>query len=62
MIREAKNTYIDKISDKLKSGSIYSGDWWTILKSFISHKTRSTPPTEYNGAVYAEDQEKTTIK
>lgn len=61
MIRRAK-THTDKISDKLKSGSISSRDWWTILKSFISSKTRSTvPPFEHNGAVYTEDQEKATL-
>ena len=62
MIREAKNTHTDKISDKLKSGSISSRDWWTILKLFISPKTRSTvPPIEHNGAVYTEDQDKATL-
>ena len=59
MIREAKNTHTDKISDKFKSGSISSR---TILKSFISPKTRSTvPQIEHNGAVYTEDQEKATL-
>ena len=62
MIREAENAHTDKISDKLKSGSISSRDWWTILKSFISPKTRSTvPPIEHNGDVYTEDQEKATL-
>ena len=34
-IRNAKQTYLDKLSNNLKTKSLSSRDWWKTLKSFI---------------------------
>ena len=36
LIRESKQAHIDKISNKLKSDSLSSKNWWSFLKTFIS--------------------------
>ena len=62
LIRESKQGHIDKISNKLKSDSISSKNWWYILKTFISPNSKSSvPPLIHNGIVYTEEKEKVNI-
>ena len=62
MIRESKQAQTDKIANKLKTESLSSRNWWTILKSFISTTPKSTvPPIEQHGRIYTEAQEKANL-
>ena len=62
MIRELKQNQTDKIANKLKSDSLSSRNWWTILKSFISPTSKQAlPPLELNGNIYTEQQEKANL-
>ena len=62
LIRESKQAHIDKISNKLKSDSLSSKNWWSILKTFISPNSKfSVPPLDHNGIVYTEEEEKVNI-
>ena len=62
LIRESKQVHIDKISNKLKSDSLSSKNWWSILKTFISPNSKySVPPLDHNGIVYTEEEEKVNI-
>ena len=42
LIRKSKQKYIDSLSDKLRSGSFSSRDWWKTLKGFISPSSSSS--------------------
>ena len=44
LIRQAKRTHINSLATKLKSGSLYSRDWWTTLKSFIKPSSSAGIP------------------
>ena len=62
MIIESKQAQTDKIANKLKSESLSSRNWWTILKFFISTTPKSTvPPIEQHGRIYTEAQEKANL-
>ena len=59
MIRESKKSYNKSLSDKLKSGSLSSKQWWTVLKTFISQNNSSCIlPLEKDGVVYSEETDK----
>ena len=59
MIRESKEGQTNKIVNKLKSDSLSSGSWWTILKSFIAPTSKSALPLlDHNGRIFTEEQEK----
>ena len=58
MIRESKEGQTNKIVNKLKSDSLSSRSWWTILKSFIAPTSKSAlPPLDHNGRIFTEEQE-----
>ena len=62
MIRESKKAFHDNIANKLKSDSLSSKQWWTILKSFISPYSKSSiPPLEVDGVVYSDEMEKANV-
>ena len=48
LIRKSKQKYIDYLSDKLRSGSFSSRDWWKPLKGFISPSSSSSIPPLYD--------------
>ena len=61
-IRKSKQLYLDQLSNKLKSESLSSKDWWSTLKSFISPVEKSSVPTlEKDGCVYSDDTDKANI-
>ena len=56
MIRESKKSYNKSHSDKLKSESLSSKQWWTVLRTFIFQNNSSCiPPLENDGVVYSEE-------
>ena len=62
MIRQSKQDLTDKIANKLKSNTLSSRSWWSILKSFISRISKtSIPPLDHNGRLYTEEQEKANL-
>ena len=62
MIRNSNKLYIDSLSNKLKSETLSSKQWWTVLKTFISPNSTSTiPPLERYGLVYSDEVEKANI-
>ena len=62
MVRDSKQNMYTKISEKLKSGSLSSKDWWNTLKTFISPLTRSElPPLELNDTIYTDNTDKANI-
>ena len=62
LIRESKQAHTDKVANKLKSDSISSRSWWSILKSFISPTFKTAiPPLDHNGRLYTEEQEKANL-
>ena len=62
MIRQSKQELTDKIANKLKSNTLSSRNWWSILKSFISPNSKtSIPPLDHNGKLYTEEQEKANL-
>ena len=61
-IRKSKQLYLDQLSNKLKSESLSSKDWWSPLKSFISPVEKSSVPTlEKDGCVYSDYTDKANI-
>ena len=62
MIRESKKSYNKSLSDKLKSESLSSKQWWTVLKTFISQNNSSCiPPLEKDGVIYSEETDKANL-
>ena len=62
MRRESKEGQTNKIVNKLKSDSLSSRSWWTILKSFIAPTSKSAlPPLDHNGRIFTEEQEKANL-
>ena len=62
LIQESKQAHTDKISNKLKSDSLSSKNWWSILKTFISPNSKSSvPPLDHNSIMYTEEEEKVNI-
>ena len=59
LIRNSKSAHTEKIAEKLRSDSLSSKHWWSVLKSFISPASKSSlPPIEQNGTIYTDDQDK----
>ena len=62
MIRQAKDSFHDKLSSKLKSHKLCSKDWWSTLKYFINSNSSSTiPPLEHNNSVFTEEIDKANV-
>ena len=62
MIRKSKKLYTDNLSNKLKTCTLTSKDWWSILKYFISPFSNShIPSLDHEGFTYTEDQDKANI-
>ena len=64
LIRKSKQKYIDCLSDKLRSGSLSSRDWWKTLKSFISPSSSSSIPPLYdtnNDTIVVDEIEKANL-
>ena len=62
MIRDSKKSYKQSLSDKLKSGTLYSKQWWSVLKAFLSQNNSSSiPPLEKDGIVYSDETEKANL-
>ena len=62
MIREAKQSFHDKLANKLSSGTFTAKDWWTTLKYFIWPESKSTiPPIEHNDNIYTDEHDKANI-
>ena len=62
MIRQAKDSFHDKLSSKLKSHKLCSKDWWSTLKYFINSNSSSTiPPLELNNSVFTEEIDKASV-
>ena len=61
-IREAKTSYNDKLSNKLKTGSLSSKDSWNTLKCFIKPQRSSViPPLSEDSNIITNNKEKTTL-
>ena len=52
IIRESKKAFHDNLANKLKSDSLSSKQWWTILKSFISRIQNRRYPHSKQTALY----------
>ena len=62
MVRDSKQTFYDKIADKLKCETLSSKDWWSTLKTVIAPNSKSTiPPLTYNDNIYSDERDKTNI-
>ena len=49
----------DSLANKLKSDTLSSKQWWSLIKSFISQNNQySCPPREKDGLVYSDEKEK----
>ena len=52
----------DSLANKLKSDSLSSKQWWSLLKSFISPTSKSScPPLVKDGLVYSDEKDKANI-
>ena len=61
-IRLSKQQYLDQLSNKLKSNTLSSKDWWSTLKSFITPSAKSSIPTlEKDGHIYSDDTDKANL-
>ena len=61
-IRDSKQSLKKKISDKLKTGTLSSRDWWRTLKTVISPNSKSSvPPLEKDGIIYDDDTDKANV-
>ena len=61
-VRPSVIIHNDNIANKVKSDSLSSKQWWTILKSFISPYSKSSiPPLEVDGVVYSDEMEKANV-
>ena len=64
LIRKSKQKYIDSQSDKLRSGSFSSRDWWNTLNGFISPFSSSSIPPLYdtiNDTIVVDEIEKANL-
>ena len=62
LIRDSKNALTDSLANKLKSDSLSSKQWWSLLKSFISPTSKSScPPLVKDGLVYSDEKDKANI-
>ena len=62
MVRDSKQSFYDKIADKLKCETLSSKDWWSTLKTVIAPNSKSTiPPLTYNDNIYSDERDKANI-
>ncbi len=56
LIRSARKSYDDKLSDSLGDRTLQSKDWWKTLKCFIApDKPKADIPPLYNNGQYLSD-------
>ena len=61
-IRQSEKQYVDHLSNKLKSESLSSKDWWFTLKAFITLSQNASVPTlEQDGIIYPDKTDKANI-
>ena len=61
-LRNCKKAFFDKLSEKLKSETLSSQDWWATLKHIINQNSRSQiPPLESNGHIFTDDKDKANL-
>ena len=57
-----RDSFYDKIADKLKCETLSSEDWWSTLKTVIAPNSKSTiPPLTYNDNIYSDERDKANI-
>ena len=62
LIRRSKQTYLEKLAEKLKCNDLSSRDWWSTLKGFICpNKTKTIPPLHSNGNIITETIDKANL-
>ena len=62
VLRNSKKAFFDKLSEKLKSETLSSRDWWATLKHIINQNSRSQiPPLESNGHIFTDDKDKANL-
>ncbi|MCG8047724.1 MAG: reverse transcriptase domain-containing protein [Candidatus Thiodiazotropha endolucinida] len=62
LLRKSKQSYFDKIAEKLTSKSLSPKDWWATLKTFITTTYKSSiPPLESNGHVFTDEHDKANL-
>ena len=62
MVRDSKQSFYDKIADKLKCETLSSKDWWSTLKTVIAPNSKSTIPLlTYNDNIYSDERDKANI-
>ena len=64
IIRQSKENYYERLSSKLKSGTLSSPDWWKTLKSMISPHTETCIPPLFDvssDSMIADDHEKANL-
>ena len=62
MIRDSKQSFYDKIANKLKCETLSSKDWWSTLKTVTAPNSKSIiPPLTYNDHIYSDERDKANI-
>ena len=62
MIRDSKKAMNYSLAAKLKSDTLSSKQWWSLLKSFISPSSQSpNHPLGKDGLVYTGEKEKANL-
>ena len=62
MIRDSKKAMADSLAAKLKSETLSSKQWWSLLKCFISPSSQSPNHLlEKDGLVYTDEKEKANL-
>ena len=50
LIRKAKSDHVEVLANRIKAGSLSSGDWWKCLRSFITDDRRETIPPLFDAS------------
>ena len=62
IIRAAKQSFHDKLANKLSSGILASKDWWSTLKYLIRPESKSIiSQIEHNNNIYTDEHNKANI-
>ena len=64
IIRQSKENYYERLSSKLKSGTLSLRDWWKTLKSMISPHTETCIPPLFDvlsDSLIVDDHEKANL-
>ena len=62
VLRNSKKAFFDKLSEKLKSETLSSRDWWATLKHIINQNSRSQIPLlGSNGHIFTDDTDKANL-